>query len=333
MGSDVATRGAGESLPEQRLEPTAKGLAAQAKAREYARRSMSPATLRAYRSDWQHFTAWCTEAGLEPIPAEPSTVGAYLAHLGPTHAPTTIRRRLAAIGQMHRYNGFPWETGGLEIRATLKGVLAEHGEPVRQAAAIRLADLRKLVDTCDDGLVGRRDRALLLLGFAGAFRRSELVALEVTDVVPTPFGLRVRIRRSKTDQERQGAEIGIPRGQNPATCPVRAIEAWRATLKHRAGPLFRRISKTGTIGRDALVPDSVRFLLLGRAHLAGITVPGGDRLTAHGLRAGFITEAYDKGVRDQDIMDHTRHRDHKTMRGYVRRAKLLSESPAGKVGL
>ena len=207
---------------------------------------------------------------------------------------------------MHRYNGFPWETGGLEIRSTLKGVLAGHGKPVRQATAIRLADLRKLVDTCDDGSMGRRDRALLL-GFAGAFRRSELVALEVTDVVPTPFGLRVRIRRSKTDQERQGAEIGIPRGQqNPATCPVRALEAWRATLKHRAGPLFRRISKAGTIGRDALVPDSVRFLLLGRAHMAGITVPTGDRLTAHGLRAGFVTEAYDKGVRDQDIMDHTR---------------------------
>ena len=272
MGGEVEKAVVGEGLSLQRLEPTAKGLAAQAKAREYARRSMSPATLRAYRSDWQHFSAWCTEAGLAPIPAEPSTVGAYLASLGPTHAPTTIRRRLAAIGQMHRYNGFPWETGGLEIRATLKGVLAEHGEPVRQAAAIRLAELRKLVDTCDDGPVGRRDRALLLLGFAGAFRRS------------------------KTDQERQGAEIGIPRGKNPATCPVRAVEAWRATLKHRSGPLFRRISKTGTIGRDALVPDSVRFLLLGRAHLAGITVPGGDRLTAHGLRAGFITEAYDGSV-------------------------------------
>lgn len=312
---------------------TGQGRAAWAAAQRYARRSMAPATLRAYRADWRHYAAWCEAAGLVPLPAAPATVGAYLASLAETHAPTTLRRRLAAIGQMHRYNGLGWNPGHLEIRATLKGVLAEHGRPLRQAAAIRLAELRRLVETCDDGPAGRRDRALLLLGFAGALRRAELVALDVADVVPTPEGLRLRIRRSKTDQERAGAEIGIPRGRHPATCPVRAVEAWRAALVHRSGPLFRRISKAGRIGHDRLWPDAVRFLLLRRARLAGLRTEGPEGLTAHGLRAGFITEAYDRGIRDEDIMRHSRHRDLRTMRGYVRRARLVGESPAGLVGL
>ena len=197
-----------------------------------------------------------------------------------------------------------------------------------KAAAISLADIRKLVATCDDSPAGQRDRALLLIGFAGALRRSELVALQLDDVSHTATGLRIRIRRGKTDAAGEGAEIGLPRGLHVSTCPVRALGAWCRTLGQRSGAVFRKISAGGRIGRDALAPDAVRRILLRRAAQADLPVQGRERLTAHGLRAGFITEAYDKGVRDEDIMRHSRHRDLKTMRGYVRRAQVLQRKPS-----
>jgi len=204
---------------------------------------------------------------------------------------------------------------------------------VRKAAALSLPQLRQLLATCDASARGRRDRALLLFGFAGALRRSELVALRVEDVAVVPGGLRLRLNRGKTDPTGQGAEIGLPRGRSSETCPVRAFEAWQAVAKRKAGPLFRRISTGDAIGATALHPDAVRRILAHRVALAGLTVDGFARLSAHALRVGFITAAYDQGVRDEDIMRHTRHRDLRTMRGYVQRAGLVSESPAGQLDL
>jgi len=174
---------------------------------------------------------------------------------------------------------------------------------------------------------------LLLIGFAGALRRSELVALRAEDVVTGTNELRLRIRRGKTDKAGEGAEIGLPRGRHAETCPVRAFEAWQEVARRRAGPLFRRVSTAGAIADTALHPDAVRRILLHRAGLAGLRAERFERLSAHALRVGFITEAYDKGVRDEDIMRHTRHRDLRTMRGYVQRAGLVAESPAGKIDL
>jgi integrase len=204
---------------------------------------------------------------------------------------------------------------------------------VQKAAALTLPMLRQLVATCDQSARGRRDRALLLFGFAGALRRSELVALRVEDVALVAGGLRLRIGRGKTDQAGQGAEIGLPRGRHIETCPVHAFAAWQAVAKRKAGPLFRKISTAGGIGDSALHPDAVRRILAHRVGMAGIVVEDFGRLSAHALRVGFITAAYDQGVRDEDIMRHTRHRDLRSMRGYVQRAGLLSESPAGLLDL
>jgi integrase len=212
-------------------------------------------------------------------------------------------------------------------------VLRTHGRPVRKAAALTLKMLRQILATCDASVRGRRDRALLLFGFVGAVRRSELVSLHVEDVAVVPGGLRLRIRRGKTDQAGQGAEIGLPRGRFIESCPVRAFAAWQAVAKRKAGPLFRKISTGDGIREAALHPDAVRRILAHRVAMAGLTVEGFERLSAHALRVGFITEAYDKGVRDEDIMRHTRHRDLRTMRGYVQRAGLVSESPAGQLDL
>lgn len=334
--------GTGEILPpnpgDPRLmapsvAPTPAGQAALALAQALAQKATAPATLRAYKADWTHFSQWCAAHGFVPVPAAPATVGAYLASLADSHAPTTIRRRLSALGKMHRFNDLAWNPAHRDIQGPLQGVLRTHGRPARKAAALTLPMLRQLLATCDESARGRRDRALLLFGFVGALRRSELVFLHVEDVAIVPGGLRLRIMRGKTDQEGQGAEVGLPRGRHDETCPVRAFEAWQAVARRQAGPLFRGISTGGGIGGTALHPDAVRRILAHRVAMAGLTVDGFDRLSAHALRVGFITEAYDKGVRDEDIMRHTRHRDPRTMRGYVRRAGLISDSPAGQLDL
>ena len=309
------------------------GAAALDAAAALAKKAAAPATLRAYKADWTHFSQWCADKGFVPVPAAPSVVGAYLASLAGSHAPTTIRRRLAALGKMHRFNDLPWNPAHRDIQGPLQGALRAIRRPVRKATALSLSMLRQLLATCDQSARGRRDRALLLFGFAGALRRSELVSLNVEDVAVVSGGLRLRIRHAKTDQTGQGAEIGLPRGRHAETCPVRAFEAWQAVARRNAGPLFRKISTGGGIGAAALHPDAVGRILAYRAAMAGVTVDGFDRLSAHALRAGFITEAYDKGVRDEDIMRHTRHRDLRTMRGYVQRAGLVSESPAGQLDL
>jgi integrase len=267
------------------------------------------------------------------VPAEPVVVGAYLASLAETHAPNTIRRRLAALGKMHRFNDLPWNPSHRDIQGPLQGLLRKHGRPTQKAAALTLDMLRQLVATCDRSARGRRDRALLLFGFAGALRRSELVALRVEDVAPVAGGLRLRIVRGKTDQIAEGTEIGLPRGRHVETCPMRAFDDWQEVALRKAGPLFRRVSTAGHIGDTAMHPDAVRHILLHRIRMAGLTIEGFDRMSAHALRVGFITEAYRKGVRDEDIMRHTRHRDLRTMRGYVRRAGVVTDSPAAVLDL
>ena len=323
----------GAALDAMLAQPSALGQAALAAAQALGRKAAAPATLRAYKADWTHYAAWCAAAGFAPVPAVPATVGAYLASLADSHAPTTVRRRLSAIGKMHRFNDLPWNPSHRDIQEPLQGLLRTRGRPVQKAAALTLPLLRQLVATCDTTARGRRDRALLLIGFAAALRRSELVALQVEDVAIIAGGLRLRIGRGKTDQLGQGAEIGLPRGRHVDTCPHRAFDAWQEVAKRKAGPLFRRISTAGRVGNAALHPDAVRQILSYRVRLAGLMVDGFERLSAHALRVGFITEAYAKGVRDEDIMRHTRHRDLRTMRGYVQRAGLVDESPAGLIDL
>jgi integrase len=178
-----------------------------------------------------------------------------------------------------------------------------------------------------------RDRALFLLGFAGAMRRSELVGLDVDHVSWTPDGLKLLIGRSKTDTEGEGAEIAIPRGQANDTCPVAALKEWLALSKITIGPLFRKVNRGGVVEVARLSTDAVRQILLKRAAKAGLKGTLAEPVSPHGLRAGFVTTAYRNGVSDEEIMGHTRHRSLTTMRSYVRRAKLGQRSPAGKLGL
>jgi integrase len=192
------------------------------------------------------------------MPASPETVGAYLAAAGLGYALPTLRRRVAAIARAHRIAKQPLDTRHPAIRETLRGIGRTHGEPARRSAALTTDEIRRLVEVCGDDPAGLRDRALLLIGFAGALRRSELVGLDVAHVKPTPSGLRLMIPRSKTDADGEGAEIGIMRGVQEDTCPVRALRAWLRAAKIADGPVFRRITQWGTVGTNRLHPDAVR---------------------------------------------------------------------------
>ena len=297
-----------------------------AAARLYARDALAPETKRAYAADWAHFSAWCHDAGCAPLPAEPGAVAAYLAALAGLYSRSALERRLAAIGHAHRLRGLAWSASHPIIRTTLRGIHRRHGSRTRQAAALTSTELRTLVAACPGDLAGLRDRALLLLGFAGALRRSELVGIDREHLRFTEAGLRLLLPSSKTDPEGKGVELGITRGKRRETCPVRALEAWLDASACRYGPVFRKVDRWGSIEHRRLGADAVRDILLRRAAAAKLSVPAGERLSPHGLRAGFVTEAYMAGARDEQVMDHTRHRDLKTMRGYVRRAKLVTDS-------
>ena len=327
-GESVAAVDAGPPavVPEQGRGLASTGVAALAAAQAYAREALAPETLRAYAADWAHFCGWCSETGCAPLPAEPAAVAAYLASLAGLYSRSLLERRLGAIGQQHRLRGLDWSAGHPAIRTTLRGIYRRHGSRRRQAAALTSTELRKLVAACGGDLAGLRDRALLLLGFAGALRRSELVGIDREHLRFTGEGLRLTLPSSKTDQEGKGTELGITRGKRAETCPIRALEAWLAASACDYGPVFRKVDRWGNIEHARLSGEAVRTILKGRAKAAGITVHTTERLSPHGLRAGFVTEAYMAGARDEQVMDHTRHRDLKTMRGYVRRAKLVTES-------
>ena len=314
--------------------PAAVATPADAVAAGYRATADAAATLRAYRADLACYQAWCAAEARAAVPATPQTIGAYLAALAPRYALATLRRRLAAIARAHRAGGHHLDAAHPAVRETLRGIARRHGVPQRRAAALATPEIRLLVAGCGGDLAGLRDRALLLLGYAAALRRAELAAVAVEDVRFTGDGLELLLPRSKTDAMGEGARVGVPRGQHAVTCPVRALEAWLRGSGIRFGPVFCWVTRWGRVeaGR-ALSGEGVRQILARRAVQAGISGTAREPVSPHGLRAGCITQAYQAGLRDEDIMAHTRHRALATMRRYVRRARLLDDSPARKLGL
>ncbi|MFB0493590.1 integrase [Methylobacterium sp. OAE515] len=299
----------------------------------YARQALSKATARAYRADWNHFLDWCDSRGVSGLPASVQTVCDYLASMAETHARATIERRLVTIAQAHKIKGLPWTSGHPQIRATLRGMFRLHGRPQVKAAAIELDEIRAILAVMPRSTVGLRDRAIVLLTFAGAMRRSEIARLQRQDVAIGKDGLRILLVRSKSDQTGEGQVLGIPRGTNKETCPVEALVRWLQAAP-ADGAIFRSIRADGTVLESPLHPNSLGEIVKKRASLAGVTTASpNERISAHGLRAGCITSLYRKGVSDEAIMGHSRHRDLKTMRGYVRRSKLMTESPVRQLGL
>src|SRR5712691_10576654 len=298
--------------------------------RQYIRASKAESTLRGYQSDWRAFCAWCEGHGLCPLPASPETVAVYIAECAGRLRVGSIQRRLNAIAEAHKAVGLESPTSAGMVRNTLKGIKRTMGTAPAQKAPTLTDDIRAMVDATDAGLIGARDRAIILLGFAGAFRRSELVSLDIDDCAFGKDGLTVTLRRSKTDQQGTGRKVGIPYGSNPETCPVRTIQAWIEQAGISAGPLFRSINRHGQVQTGRLSPIDVARVVKKLADRAGLD---SAKYAGHSLRAGHATSAAIAGASERSIMNQTGHRSVQMVRRYIRDGSLFRENSAGKLGL
>jgi site-specific recombinase XerD len=290
-------------------------------ATDFAIASKSAATRRAYQSDAANFVEWCDRHGVEPLPATVDTIAAYLASLARSGLrASTITRRCAGIRYMHRAVGFETPTSNEAIKAVLAGIRRSIGTAATRKSPATAETIRAIVAEMPSDLRGLRDRALLILGFAGALRRSELVALDVADLEETTEGLHVRIKQSKTDQEAAGDFVSIPHGSRLR--PVAAVKAWLESARITEGPIFRSIKKGGALISERLSDRSVAEIIKKRAEAAGFDPA---IFSGHSLRAGFVTSALHHGADILRVMDVTRHREVSTLKTYDRRAKAFKQ--------
>jgi integrase len=281
--------------------------------------STAASTLRAYASDLDHFIAW---GGTIPCP--PETVAEYLAAHVERLAPATLVRRLAAIRRAHLCIDTATPTDTSVVRLTLRGIRRHYGSRQRKASPILTEDIALIVGGLGPSLRDRRDRAVLLLGFAGGFRRSELCALNCTDLEWNPGGLVVHLRRSKTDQEAHGRMVAIPPGQE-RLCPVTAVRNWLQSAGIERGAIFRSIDRHGNIAGTGLTGESVAEIIKSHALNAGLQ---GNNYSGHSLRSGFVTSAALAQVPTWSIKQQTGHRSEASFEGYIRNAFPLRKGAA-----
>ena len=286
------------------------------RAQAYIKRSKAPSTLRAYNAAWREFVAFASDRHAPSLPATPETVIEYISSLASAGAKVaTVELKLAAIAWAHRANEHPDPTTVESVRATMAGIRRELGTAPTKKAAATLTELQLMLDTLDlDTLKGIRDRALLLVGYAGAFRRSELVALDVDDLSIGADGLVVTVRRSKTDQVGAGQYKHFLRFDE--LCPVAALEAWLDAAAIASGPVFRPVDRWGNLGDSRLTSQSVAHIVKASARAAGLDW---RRYSGHSLRSGFVTTALNNEAAETDVMAQTQHTSADTMRGYWRK--------------
>src|SRR5450631_220589 len=298
-------------------------------ARAAAEASRAPSTERAYAADWRDFAGFVARIGRRRQPAEPETVALYVADLARRgRRPATIARKLAAIAVYHRAAGEASPTEHDVVRAVVRGTRRQLGVAQPQKTALELDPLRTVVLAIPTDLRGLRDRALLLIGWVAALRRSELVALEVADLSFEPEGVVLTIRRSKTDREGVGATVAVPLGGEEATCPVGALRRWLDTAAVSEGPVFRRIDRHSNLG-SALSDRALAQIVAARAATAGLE---GD-FAGHSLRAGFATAAARAGRSEAAIMRHGRWKSVQIARRYIRQGTRWDDNPAADLGL
>jgi site-specific recombinase XerD len=288
----------------------------------YLEASISANTRRAYRCDMAHFTAW---GGT--IPTSPETVAQYLAEYAEALTVATLSRRLVAIGKAHTMQGLPNPCSSDLVRMTMRGIRRTRGKPQRQAAAAIKEDVLAMVGAMGGSMKDIRDRALILVGFAGAFRRSELVAINVTDVEPVAQGIVIYLRRSKTDQDGRGRKVAIPYARG-TTCPVSSLKAWLEAAGITEGPVFRSVDRHGHVADTRLSGEAVAVVVKTRAEAAGLDPA---RYSGHSLRAGLATSAATAGVPAYKIRQQTGHASDAMLGRYIRDGELFWKNAVSAV--
>jgi integrase len=294
--------------------------------RAFAGAATSENTRRAYARQWAAFVAWCESSRLAPLPAAPVTVALYASGLAESgRKVATIEQAVAAITAAHGAAGHPSPRDDANLRLVLRGIRRSVGAAQREAAPVLAGHLRSMLANLPGTLAAQRDRALLLVGFSGAFRRSELVGLTVGDVAFTADGLEANLRRSKTDQEARGRLVAIPYSGAPDLCPVRALRSWLEAAAISEGPLFREVTRHGRVESAALTGRSLSRIVKKAAAAAGLEP---EAFSGHSLRAGFVTQAKLRGKAEDSIMRQTGHRSVAMLRKYDRRANLWRDNAA-----
>jgi site-specific recombinase XerD len=295
-------------------------------AKAFVAAARAPNTLRAYAADLRCFEGWCRAHGEPSLPATPAAVALYLTSLaGEGRKVATLDRRLVAIAQAHKLRGLEPPTRDARVRELLAGIRRTRGSAQAGKAPAVTDALRAMTATLREGsLQAARDRALLLVGFAGAFRRSELVGLDVTDLAFGRAGVVVTLRRSKTDQAGEGRKVGVPFGASPELCPVRALRAWLGEAAIADGPVFRSVSRHGRAG-ERLSGQSVALVVKRTARAAGLDPA---LYAGHSLRAGLATSAAAAGASERSIMATTGHRSVQMVRRYIRDGEMFRENAA-----
>ena len=295
--------------------------------------SKSNNTVRAYKSDFNDFSLFCSKNGFKSLPSEPKIISLYLTHLSVKEIKmSTLKRRLVSIGVIHKLKGQYLDTKHPVIIENIMGIKRRKGSIQKGKKPILISNLKKIINVIDkenkNEIKKYRDRSIILIGFSGGFRRYEIVSLDFDDLDFVSEGLKINLKRSKTDQFGEGAIKALPYFDNTQYCPVKSIKKWIEISKIKYGPLFRRFKKGSNLSEKRLTDQTVALLIKEYLELAGID---SKNYSGHSLRSGFATSAAESGVEERSIMAMTGHKSSQMVRRYIKDANLFKNNPLNKI--
>ena len=290
-------------------------------------------TVRAYKSDFNDFGIFCAQNGFKSLPSEPKIVSLYLTHLSIKDAKmSTLKRRLVSIGVIHKLKGHYLDTKHPSIIENIMGIKRRKGSAQKGKKPLLINNLKQIINVIDqenkEEIKKFRDRSIILIGFSGGFRRNEIVSLDHDDLDFVPEGLKINIKRSKTDQFGEGFTKALPYFDNSQYCPVISLKNWLEVSRITSGPLFRRFVKGSKLSENRLTDQTVALLIKQYLNLAGIE---SKNYSGHSLRSGFATSAAESGVEERNIMAMTGHKSTAMVRKYIKDANLFKNNALNKI--
>jgi len=290
-------------------------------------------TVRAYKSDFKDFGLFCAQNGFKALPSEPKIVSLYLTYLSTKdNKMSTLKRRLVSIGVIHKLKGHYLDTKHPSIIENIMGIKRRKGSIQKGKKPILINNLKLIIDVIDqeqnEDIKKLRDRSIILIGFSGGFRRNEIVALDYEDLDFVSEGLKIDIKRSKTDQFGEGSKKALPYFDNSQYCPVVSLQKWIKISKINSGSLFRRFSKGSKLSENRLTDQTVALLIKAYLQLAGID---SKNYSGHSLRSGFATSAAESGAEERSIMTMTGHKSTEMVRRYIKEANLFKNNALNKI--
>ena len=290
-------------------------------------------TVRAYRSDFNDFRIFCVQNGFKAMPSEPKIVSLYLTHLSLKNIKmSTLKRRLVSIGVIHRLKGQYLDTKHPSIIENIMGIKRRKGSIQIAKKPLLINNLKKIINVIDEDkseeIKKFRDRSIILIGFSGGFRRNEIISLDYDDLDFVTEGLKINLKRSKTDQFGEGSLKGLPYFDNSQYCPVISLKKWIEISNIDSGPLFRRFSKGSKLTENRLTDQTVALLIKKYLKLSGIE---SKNYSGHSLRSGFATTAAESGAEERSIMAMTGHKSTEMVRRYIKEANLFKNNALNKI--